>query len=331
MINDELTQGYIIPKVSNRVESIDVLKGFAMLFVIWSHTAHREIYGLNPGTFGNISFFMLSGVFFKVVDVKTFMQKKAIKILLPFLVFYILSYPFRLVVEYWDYRDFGALTYEMIWDVFKVEGRSDYLYANVPLWFLLAIFVVQVIGLAIFRLPKWCVLIFAAIVIFLKEEIYSVPTPFMINNALYWVGFFALGYLYGKNMMEYLKSKHHRWIALAISLVVFILTTVCWNYDMLDSRGMIATLQYISLAVFFLAVASFFDGMPATRFLKYLGVNTLLILCVHVWFLVPMTRVVNKLGLGSWQMGIVLAIVCSVIMIPFINFVNRRLPILAGK
>ncbi len=79
---------------TSRIDYVDILKGFAILAVIWSHTVHTYFGNWSPGMFGNIVFFFLSGFFFKIIDVKTFIAKKGIKILLPFLVFYALSYPF---------------------------------------------------------------------------------------------------------------------------------------------------------------------------------------------------------------------------------------------
>ena len=314
-----------------RIEYIDILKGLAILTVLWSHTIHTYFGNWNPGTFGNIAFFFLSGFFFKVIDIKTFIEKKGLKILLPFIVFYILSYPIRLGFEYWDYRDLNALNYEMIWDIFKIEGRHDYLYANVPLWFLLAIFFVQLIGLFIFRLPKWIVFIFAIIVIFLREILFNIPTPFMINNSIHWFGFFALGYLFGKPTMSYLSTPVGKRNILLGSVITLAISIICITNDHIDQNNMVIWLQYLALTLCLLVIASYFENISATRFLKYLGANTLLLLCTSEWFLIPMTRVINKMGLSYWPIGILLALICTIIMIPLINFINKRLPLLAGK
>ncbi len=219
----------------------------------------------------------------------------------------------------------------MIWDIFKIEGRHDYLYANVPLWFLLTIFFVQLIALLILRLPKLIVLILAIIAIFLREIIFSIPTPFMINNSIHWFGFFALGYLFGKPIMKLLAQPYGKRNILLCSLISLCITILCIINGVVDKHNMIEWLQYLSLILCLLVISAYCEHKPGTRFLKYLGSNTLLLLCASEWFLIPMTRIINKVGLSYWPIGMLLAILCTITMVPFINFINNKLPLLAGK
>ena len=101
-------------------------------------------------------------------------------LIVPFLLFFIISYPFRLVVEFWDYKDWSHLSWGMLGDLFDISARSDYLYANVPLWFLLCLFMVTMIWWFISYLPKsWLAVYFISIMFFMMKFIISSQRRFL--------------------------------------------------------------------------------------------------------------------------------------------------------
>lgn len=66
----------------------------------------------------NSTFFFMSGIFFKTEPFNAFMKKKAKTLLIPFIVFYLLSYPFRIIVHYWDFRTISTFEWKCIFDLF---------------------------------------------------------------------------------------------------------------------------------------------------------------------------------------------------------------------
>ena len=143
----------------DRIDYIDLLKGVTIILVVWSHTNHplwldRDIV--------NITFFFLAGIFFKRKTFKKFINSKCRTLILPFLVFYVIAYPFRIGVHYWDNGEIYNYEFERIFDLFSVAARGDYLLINVPLWFLLALFFIELYYYFLSRLSK--VVLFVTIV-----------------------------------------------------------------------------------------------------------------------------------------------------------------------
>ena len=189
--------------MSKRIDYIDVIKGLTIFGVVWVHTAHPC--WLIPLLVNSI-FFFLSGFFFKRKPLKNFLKEKVRGILVPFSFFYLLSYPFRILMHYWDNRTLTTFDWGCLFDVFECSARPDYLFVNVPLWFLLCIFVIQILYYFISYLNKWWIAIIALLCLCFKSFFHSIPAPFMINVACYYLGFFALGNLVGKPWIEKLKD-----------------------------------------------------------------------------------------------------------------------------
>lgn len=103
----------------------------------------------------NSVFFFLSGIFSKRELFGQFMAHKAKQLLVSFIVFYLVCYPFRLFMHYWDFRTLEWFDWWCIFDLFEVHGINDYLALNIQLWFLLCLFVVQVMYYVISQLNRW--------------------------------------------------------------------------------------------------------------------------------------------------------------------------------
>ena len=121
-------------ETKKRIEFIDLAKGVCILLVIMMHTDVNVDF---PGLQGMRMplYFILSGLFFK--DYGGFLNllvKKANKILIPFLFFYLASYSIFYLI--------GWLSPDIIKS--KATGISDLFTQrqlfNGPIWFLLALF-----------------------------------------------------------------------------------------------------------------------------------------------------------------------------------------------
>ncbi len=191
--------GEVKPTSSKRIDYIDLIKGIAIIGVVWSHTVHPQWYNV---TYINALFFFLSGFFFKEEPFPAFLKKKVKTLIIPFTFFYLLSYPFRIIFNLWDYRTLDNFDWGCIFDVFDITNKSDYLFVNVPLWFIFCLFAMQLI--------YWCMnkitpekyrtiiyLILTAAIMIWNEEIKSYPTIFMFNNAVQWLPYFIIGNLFG--------------------------------------------------------------------------------------------------------------------------------------
>lgn len=301
--------------------------------VIWSHTHSLEApNGWNPGRFGNIAFFLTSGIFFKLTDFRTFITKKLRMLLVPFLFFYVFSIPFRMVVHFWDCRTLAGFHWEHVMSVFSIVDRSDYLALNVPLWFLMAILVIQLIAYVAFRLPRPAIAVLACLSFYFQPELAAWPTIFMFNNALCWFGFFALGYLLGRPLLKALGGKRERVRVIGVLAATFAVTFLWVDlFDLPDHRTLVQYVREISLTGLLLGLFSYLNGLPSLAMLRFLGTNSLILLGTHLWVLVPMTRVVNKFDAGNPAVGFALSLLTALILTPAIVWMGRHIPLLVGK
>ena len=150
-----------------RIDSIDLFKGIAILGIVWKHTFHPQWCDLI-----HISalFFILSGIFFKDEPFIPFLKKKIRTILIPFLFFYILSYLARIAFYFRHFRTLHGFAWDSLLEIFSISNTPDYLTVNIPLWFLVCLFVMQIIFWCLNRvIPRnkyrscWFLVILAAL------------------------------------------------------------------------------------------------------------------------------------------------------------------------
>lgn len=312
--------------MNKRVDYIDVIKGVAIWGVIWRHTSHPDWLTLN------FIFFILGGFFFKRKPITLFLKEKIQYIIIPFLFFYIVSYPYQILVHYWDYGTLSSFRWGCILDLFSVSTSTNYLIVNMPLWFLICFFVIQLLYYFISYLDKR--LIFAIVILCLcsKSFLFSIPTPFMINAAFYYMGFFALGNLVGKPWIEKLKEVRFRRVSLIISIFLFAALFIPinnlndWMYD--------AAYAIKLLMAFFImmSVASWFNEKRYLSLLRFYGENSLTILGLHLLPLIVLQRISYAI-LGEYTplIGFIQSTIVMAIMYVVILFCNRYIPFLVGK
>ena len=278
----------------------------------------------------NSIFFFLSGFFFKRKPFKDFLSEKIRYILVPFIFFYLVSYSFRIVEYYWDNRTLTSFDWGMILDVFTISERTDYLFVNVPLWFLLCLIVIQILYYFISYLDKRLIAVIALICLGLKNVFLSVPTPFMINAAFYYIGFFAFGNLVGRPWIEKLENIRFRKISLGISFLLFVALFIPvggyggWLYEICYH------IKLIMVFFILMSVASWFNGRLSL--VKFFGINSLSILGLHILVLTVLIRITNALfGTASPLMGFVQSVIVMAVMYVVILFCNKYIPFLVGK
>lgn len=311
-------------KGKERVKWVDLLKGVSILGVIFVHAPGcPEWWTANHV---NTIFFFLSGFFFKPRAFADFVKRNTYTLLIPFLIFFLLSYPFRICVELWDYRSLGAITWTMVFDVFKVVARTDYLYSNVPLWFILCLFWVQLFYWFICKLPVWAKTVVLLAIWIFWDFIYAIPSPFMINNALCWTLYFGIGNLAAGTIFRLVKDRRNSLFIIIAGIAVMFLI------DYFFENRMSINAFYIVWCFVLVAVASLFEKVPGTKWLEFFGVNTLAILCMHIIILVPISRVQYKLlqySDGVW--ALVITVITAVLLIPTVAFINKYMPRAVGR
>lgn len=240
--------------VKRRIDFLDLARGWVIFLVVWVHADHP--FWVTPN-FVNAFFFFLAGFFFKKIPFKVFMGKQVKGLLVPFLFFYVLSYPFRIILHYWDYRTLEGFDWACIFDLFDCASRSDYLFVNVPLWFILCILVMRFYYWFLCTLPRKLLWGIALALLAAGPFFQSIPSPFMMNNACYWLGFFMLGNLSGKTLIQHLSEEQR---CLPFFAVTGIAGLMCYALEsfVADLEWGMYALTHVERILLILATLSFF-------------------------------------------------------------------------
>ncbi len=312
--------------MNKRVDYIDLLKGIAIWGVVWRHTTCPSWLTVN------FIFFILGGFFFKRKPLKAFLYEKVRYILIPFAFFYAFSYPYRVILFWCENGNLVNFRWGCLLDVFKISAKIDYLFVNIPLWFLLCFFTIQILYYFISYLNKWMILLIALTSIGFVRILWTIPTPFMLNAALSYLGFFAIGNLVGKSWIEALRSIRFRRISLVISFVLFFFLFIpkdCfsgWYASMLSVSKL-----FISFFIL-MSTACCFNGNRHLSLLRFYGENSLTVLGFHILFIDALDNVFEQIfGCNTIYTGFLLSMVVMAIMYVVILLCNKYIPFLVGK
>lgn len=315
-----------------RIDYLDIAKGVAILWIVWWHTCHPHI--LDP-YYHVPFFFFVSGIFFKSQPFVLFVKKKISKLLVPFIFFYLISYPYRIIVYLWDHRTLEGFPWNTIFDVFRCMPNGDYLFVNVPLWFLLCLFNINILYYYLEKTPQWFKWTFIVLSLFLSDFFQSISTPFFINEAFRWTVYFALGALVGPQLLKTLENKKNAFITFAILLTLFILLHIFLNKPLAVSlaiSSLTSNILTLSFIFMFVAFFSFFDGTNRMKLLKHFGQNSIIVLGIHVPILIIFQRIVTKYWGGVNQWGGFAVFLATTTAIHFIiPIFNKAFPKFIGK
>lgn len=319
---------------TNRIGYIDLVKGISIICVVWVHS-HIPPFWLTSFLV-NFIFFFISGLFFnrQQKSLRKLIIKNTNRIIIPFLFFYIASYPFRLIVHFWDNRTLSTFDWLCILDVFSWNPNPDYLFVNVPLWFLLCLFFINIFYFTIRKLPDAVIILISIVAIFSKSFFYSIPAPFMINVAFYWLGIFALGNVFGTKMVAFLQVQSNKYVSIILCILIAILISSVYLSCVRCLLHLSEAFIYIKafIVIFILFFASSLVGDKYTKALRFYGTNSLIVLGFHIWVLIPIGRILYAIFRKSnIATGLTATFFTVIIAIAFIKFCNNRIPRLVGK
>lgn len=312
--------------MNKRVDYIDLLKGIAIWGVVWRHTTCPSWLTLN------FIFFILGGFFFKRKPLKIFLYEKVRYILIPFVFFYVFSYLYRIILFVCESGSIVDFHWGCLLDVFKVSARTDYLFVNVPLWFLICFFVIQLLYYFISYLDKWIILIVALFCLGFAGFLWTIPTPFMVNAAIHYLGFFAIGNLVGRSWIEKLRDIRFRKVSLAISAVMFMCLFIsCDCMSGWCDRMFLISKLFMTFFIL-MSVASWFDGNRHLSLFRFYGENSLIVFGFHILLIATLDNVVERiLGRNTIYTGFLLSMVVMAIMYVVILLCNKYIPFFVGK
>lgn len=264
-------------------------------------------------------FFALSGYLFKKIDswkeYAKFIKKKAINLLIPYVIFSIIYVVFQHIGEARDLQTWDKLL--NIW------------YQPISyLWFLYALFLIfAVVGI----FSVWHVSVKMQAIIYLVFCIITqlVKIPGWLNFPLTWMFFFYIGVLCKNYKLSIIRKK----IAIAsllLSIVILLLDFrfigINADYNFPHLWNFIPKVLITFLAVMF--YANFPNNSTFFRYFEKYGKNSLIIYLVHVPVISAVRTVILHIYLPNIFLMIIVLVATGWYISIFVVFLNKKVKII---
>lgn len=277
-----------------KIESLYLAKGICIILVMIFHLAdfiplnERDVLTL----FRLPTFVMISGCLFNVKSgMLEFVKRKVKTLLVPFAFFYTITcviVPFILLScfgvkleTYLGWRSLYAFIYPCV-------------FPNIPLWFLWALFVLNVLFLCLYRLSVkmkghgYVLMLLISFVALLAVEylwcVQSVSLPAFLDRVLLYMPFFSTGIIIS-NWIKSIESRTLSYKALLFA-VSCVLSVIFIHIKMLSQAWyIIAIASYVagfSGAIVVLSLSSIFVHIPI---ISYMGRYSLIVLVTHSMYI----------------------------------------------
>lgn len=335
---------------TDRVEWVDILKGIGIILVVIGHAnwqfgaattdmfIQKYIYSFHMPLF-----FFLSGYLFikeKYPDFKKFLLKKIKTLLVPYLVFSILSVLVQIFI---------CLKYNIKLNSFK-EIVIQILYLrsktvwNEPLWFLMCLFITEIIFYFISKCTNKAKIAISLLMcgivgygLSFMQKYFVLPLSFSI--ALVAVTFYGFGYLVKNSTIgRKVISKNIKISILSFSSNIVIgglLNSIAIMYFMKYGNIFYFYLAAISGILAYIGISKYINNLKTlTKILSYFGINTMPILCTHYFIFVFLNRIHRLSVLFKNYIsikGYAYAILTLLLSIPIILIINKFFPQIIGK
>lgn len=276
---------------NNRVDWIDIAKGFSILSIIVFHTLGGIIYNL-VGPLCVPVFFILSGLVAKKQEQAVFIKKKVKSLILPYIAFLFVGLFLTFIVAAWR-ENFS----------FK-NAFLDLLYANPnafnisSIWFLVCLFIVSIVCNLIVRLKsaiQYCTVALVSIIGFIYGALYMNKTisfrlPLNIDVALVAILFYMLGYWFKDIIFDFInwfKSKKFivEFFVMAMFATIWLLTAFINGEVNLHGMRFNCVPIYIisacSSSIFVFLLSAFVEKTVFKGIMTWIGRNSLYIMGIQ--------------------------------------------------
>ena len=329
----------IHPK-KERINWIDLLKGFGILLVIYGHNLpylENYIYSFHMPLFFFISGLMHPNkINFEVI------KKRAKQILAPYFLWSFLLFLFWFFIgrKFGDSTTLDLSVFKNFIGIFYAQGGHEYMNWGLPMWFLPAIFSNFLIFGFIKKLEKKKHQILS--VLFLISLGFLIPKVFKINiiwslDVSFVSLFFYASAFYLKGFILNINMKYEIAYLLVLFLIhLFISLNIFDKVDMYRSIYGNELLFLVNAGIGICFWVLVFKRIKKFFLLGFLGKNTIPILAMHTRSLTVIKFILlvfyaSKSFEFSEVEKIILIFLQIIIMYPIIIFINKKTPILNGK
>lgn len=343
--------------MKERIKFIDISRAFAIIFIVLGHTiVHSEHCGMLYKfiySFNVVLFFIISGYLFKIKQEQfyVFLKNKFLRIMIPYFV-----WEFLFIIPYFLFStnvdsslgNNGSFSIkQIVLNIIIGNGNNSALKQNTSLWFLPALFTMEVIFYFIIKkLQKLnnkkfdIITLFVLFFIGIGSSYLKIDLIWGLKTVLNIGVFFYIGYLLKKYNMFERNSFLVKWY---VSIILLLLGMIGFYFN--DIVGYIDYvygnyyLMFLSGLFISLLIMNISYKIKYSKGLEYLGKNTMGILIFHkliiILFQSKFGRISQILINSNFVLEVTISILITVISIfcsLLINEIIRRtLPILIGE
>lgn len=331
-----------------RERYLDIARALAIIFIVVGHTlVHSEhcyyifkmLYGFHVALF-----FVISGYSFKVDNLSfwAFLKKKFLRIMLPYFI-----WAFLFLIPYFAFgsgvgESVGVSSSfnlkEMLLNVLYGNGNMEALKQNSSLWFLPALFSMEIIYYFVIKIiglfkrngaTKFILFIPIIAVAFLAAYCLKIQLPWGINTALVMGIFFYFGWIL--KSIDYADKKIFTNPLFMVSMFAFGAASILANslvmcIDYVYGNLVLCILSGITMALGVFAISV---KVKSCAWLEYIGRNTMGILIFHkliiVLFQTKMGRISDLLMSSNIVTEILISLLAVAISIALSLIVNLLL------
>lgn len=344
--------------MNKRLNYIDITRGIAIIFIVLGHALNRSINSIFFTkflySFHVVLFFIISGYVFKIKDNESFRQfvkKKFFRIIIPYffwetlflIPYFMLGQSVGDALSVKSSFNFNTQIFNIIYGV----GAESALRQNSALWFLPALFSMEVIYYFIIKNTKdskfkqllW--LFISIVTAYISSFLLKIYLPFGINTVLNLGVCFYIGYLLNEKSFFISKNIFSNIKVMIIIFIIGILA-VYFNKEIVNcieykyGNFTLALLSGICLSINIIYLAV---NIEKNKFIEFLGKSTLGILIFHkLTLLVIQTKLgifSSLLANSNFFIEITIGIIATVLSILFsiiaAEMVKKISPILLGE
>ena len=319
---------------SKRIEYIDALRGLCIFWVVWYHSSHPEWVEY---PFRMPTLFFISGIFYKHYPGKVFWKKKVNQYIVPFAFFYLLYYVFLLVINFCKYHSVPSEVYLSFFDFAHMYSGFDGYSVNYPLWFMVALLVLQLITYLITSLTHSHVVLLtisAVLTIVGSCFLFDIKMPLFIGKALTFYIYYVFGFVIGKKYITFLESGNIDKMKFTLC-TAFFFVFVFINIAMFDSPvgTFCQYMQFLTLPFILLWIFKKISNVVSMmRVLLFLGSNSLIIFGLHDMYLSLFRIVFGRfINVDNVFVGMFMVLCTLLLCVPTINIMQRYIPCVVGK
>ena len=333
-------------KAKPRIDFIDLAKGFCIILVVFTHV-NGFCYNDQPfildetlRIFRMPLYFFLSGLFFKQYEgLVGFVKRKINKLLIPFLFFFLstsIMLPYILQQCGYSLRNADGISWKSFYSFVYPETFS-----NTPIWFLMCLFVVNILFYAIFSfverymrdvksLYKVAAIMTVCLCLGLfgyMLNVLNVNLPMYIDSSMTALPFFAGGFVMRKYTQILYPNKYDKY-NLLLALALFVLTFLLAGR--VDYRG-----NHYSAPVYALYICGF-SGTLCVIFVSkllhklplvsYWGRYSIMILCTHILVMNVVSSLVKKFSIDIWPQIFLTTIIVMLFYVVIIPLMRKFFP-----